>query len=129
VSTAHSSAKGTSTSRPAFNTLQQQFTPKKPSSCAQGGLQQEASSVITSIDSIYLQTELLHLQLLYEYSFDTERRLNIDAMTRLESKFDRVIQDGQDVALLRAELAGRGTVDALSEWDTHSALGTTSAHI
>jgi hypothetical protein len=109
----------TKTSRPAFSTLQQHFTPRKtgkaPTSTFLHPAPVSGASTLPP-EIINLQSELLQLHLLHAASAEVSQRWHLSARQNLHKKFVEVASLHQ--AMLQYERAGQEqkNLQALLEW-------------
>ncbi|USP82733.1 uncharacterized protein yc1106_10007 [Curvularia clavata] len=114
------------TSRPAFTTLQQHFTPRKagkaPTSTFINPAPQPASNSLPP-EIANLQSELLQLHLLHQSSAEISRSWEQSAKRALHTKFDEVSSLHQ--VMLENERAGQEqkNLQSLLEWSTGSTAG------
>jgi len=117
-------AKSTSNrpTRPAFTTLQQHYTPKKPTKASTLSIiaaspTKLAKTHILSSDMIRLQTELLQLHLLHRTSAETQRQWEDSAESMLHHQYDGVVEGYRVLRFKQSKAQERIDLQALREWE------------
>ena len=121
VSEISSEARPARSSRPAFSTMQQHFTPKKaPKALTASFLAQPSNRELdiekASAETAILQAELARLHLLHRESAAVERAWNKSAQYHLQMQFDVISKQNDQVKELTNYLRMLTNYPALADW-------------
>lgn len=107
--------------RPAFNTLQQHYTPKKaakapnPSIIAASPTKNANGNVLSS-ETVRLQTELLELHLLHRTSVEIQRQWEQSAQSTLHRQYEGVVERYRALKFDQNKAQEQTDLKALREW-------------
>lgn len=111
--------------KPAFNTLQQHYSPRKnpgipkPASSSLINAQPPADTTASmNIDVLLSQAKLLQLSILHRDSLRSARSFETSAKRKLNKKFASVAKKCEIVQEEEKEVRKRGNIAALIEWGT-----------
>ena len=112
------------TTRPAFSTLQQHFSPAKnlapkphPATFfAPPSPSKLPSNIAISAETAKLQNELLQLHLLHKNVVQTENEWRSSAKKKLGARFQSVVESNKDLVALEVEEMGNINAVALQQW-------------
>jgi len=107
--------------RPAFSTLQQQFTPKKTLKAPTASFvavspTKVANSNVLSSETVRLQTELLQLHLLHRSSAEVQRQWESSAESKLRRQYEVVAARHRELTLSGSKAQDRVDLLALKDW-------------
>ncbi|KAG9950033.1 hypothetical protein KCU85_g3803, partial [Aureobasidium melanogenum] len=119
-------------SRPAFNTLQQHYSPAKttlpkppvPSSRAAPSAEEKAVQSGAVFETTKLQSELLYLSLLHESAEPNLRSYETSARKALQTEFEAAQDEVTEIREQERMFQEQGNLSAIAEW-----LGVEGAHV
>ncbi|PSN63227.1 hypothetical protein BS50DRAFT_591408 [Corynespora cassiicola Philippines] len=119
-------------SRPAFNTMQQHFTPRKTAKAPTATFLHpaaESSGHTLPPEIVSLQAELLQLHLLHEASAEVNRQWELSAKRSLHHRFDEVASLYQVMRESERQGQEQKNLESLREWNNSNSSSGLAEHI